>query len=694
MSKKVAIALAGNPNSGKTTIFNAITGSRHHVGNYPGVIVEKKTGVGRHRGRHLDVTDLPGMYSLTPYSLDERVARDHIIENPPDVVVDIIDSTNLERSLFLAVQLRELGVPLVLAFNMSDRAITRDIRFDLERLSRSLGTPIVPTVGHKNEGIETLLDAALDVADGLRNGNPLRIDYGKAVESEVAALEKVLAKQNGHIAPGKRRWTALKLLENDHYLPDDVRSPEVLATVEAITKRLEADGDAPEVTITSTRYQYISDVCQEGVHSKGEALDKRTARIDAVLTHRFFGLPIFLGLMYLVFQLTFTLASPIAGAIEATCGWLGGTLLAIWPSGVDSPLMSLFVDGVIGGVGGVLVFLPNVVLLFLAISILEDSGYMARAAFLMDRLMSKAGLHGKSFIPMLLGFGCNVPAIMATRTLENRRDRMTTMLILPFMSCGARLTIFALVIPAFFAPRWQGPVLWMMYLVGIILGITAANVLRATIFRGESTAFLMELPPYHTPTPKAVILHMWERAWLYVRKAGTIILGISIVLWALSTFPKKAALDADQTAPVTELTEDARRAEELSHSVVGRLGHAMEPVLRPMGFDWKIGTALVGAFAAKEVFVAQMGIVYSVGEADESSEALRDRLRTNYSPLVGLCILLFTLIATPCMATVAIMKRETNSWRWPLFQFAGLTFIGYALTVLVYQVGRFLGIGI
>jgi ferrous iron transport protein B len=363
--------------------------------------------------------------------------------------------------------------------------------------------------------------------------------------------------------------------------------------------------------------------------------------------------------------------------------------------------MSLLVDGVIGGVGGVIVFLPNIVLLFMAITVLEDSGYMARAAFMMDRLMSKVGLHGKSFIPMLLGFGCSVPAIMATRTLDTRRDRMTTMLIVPLMSCSARLTIYALIIPAFFTSAWQGPVLWLMYLIGIVLAITVANVLRSTIFAGEKSTFLMELPAYHMPNPRGVLTQMWSRAWLYLKKAGTIILGASVLLWALAAFPHKTDFDADQevaASPGVEVSaeqlDEARLAEQLSYSIVGRIGHAMEPLIRPMGFDWKIGTALIGAFAAKEVFVAQMGIVYSVGAVDESSEALRGRLRSEYPPLVGFCILLFALIATPCMATVAIVRRESNSWGWALFQFGSLTVLGYVLTTIAYQAGRLLGIGI
>lgn len=724
MSKPITVALAGNPNSGKTTIFNAITGARQRVGNYPGVTVERKQGERRHRGRELHLTDLPGTYDLTPTSPDEQVASDHLVNDAPDVVVCIVDSTNLERNLYLAVQLRELGLPVVLAFNMSDVAVGRGMRFDLRALSRRLGTPIVPTVGHKGDGIEDLLDEIVEAADravtlcaeagvsGSTSGStdpsvPLEIPYGDAVEDQLRKVEELITRNNGHVPQRQVRWHAVKMLETDSHHHEIARVPEVREAVAAAAARITRDtGAEPVAAIVGGRYQFITDLCNDGVSVTGELRETRSARIDSVLTHRVFGLPIFFGLMFLVFQLTFTLANPIADQIEVMFGWLGGVVGGLWAVGSTSPLRSLLVDGVIGGVGGVLVFLPNIVMLFLAISILEDTGYMARAAFMMDRLMSRVGLHGKSFIPMLLGFGCSVPAIMATRTLDTRRDRLTTMLVVPLMSCSARLTIYALIIPAFYPPAWQGPMLWLMYLIGIVLAIAVANLLRSTIFRGEKSAFLMELPAYHAPTLRSVVTQMWSRASIYVRKAGTVILGISILLWTLAAFPRLpdgAAADvaagnnagAEVVAGEADADpEAARYASQLSYSIVGRLGRAMEPLISPMGFDWKIGSALVGAFAAKEVFVAQMGIVYSVGEVDASSDALRDRLRAAYPPLVGFCILLFALIASPCMATVAIVKREANSWRWALFQLGGLTALGYALTVIVFQTGRALGIGI
>ena len=686
MESRLVVALAGNPNSGKTTLFNHLTGTRQHVGNYPGVTVERKEGVCQHGEVEMQVVDLPGTYSLTAYSTDEVVARDFLIDEQPDVVVDVIDASNLERNLYLAVQLRELGVPLVLAFNMSDTARARGHEFDLQKLTRFFGAPIVPTVGHKKVGVPELLDAIVALADAGERQDPEHIDYGREIEAEIGQIQSLI-EGNGALADnGGARWLAVKLLENDEEVRERIEAPEIDAQIEKSVSHIEdVLGEHPETAIAGRRYGFISGACQEAVRSTIEIRHTMSDRIDAAVTNRVLGLPIFLGLMYLVFHLTFTLGDPPMRWIEGFFGWLGSEGETWWPAGSDSALKSLFLDGIVGGVGGVIVFLPNILLLFLAIALLEDSGYMARAAFIMDRLMHRIGLHGKSFIPMLIGLGCSVPAIMATRTLENRRDRLTTMLVTPLMSCGARLPIYALIIPAFFAPDWHAPMLWTIYMIGFGLAIVSTKILRSTLLKGESVPFVMELPPYRMPTLKGVLIHMWERGWLYLRKAGTIILGISIILWALTSYPK------------TETRADTatdQQAEELSYSIAGRIGHAIEPALEPMGFDWRIGTALIGAFAAKEVFVAQMGIVYAVGEADENSQSLRAQLRAHYSPLVAFCIMLFCLVSAPCMATIAITRRESNSWKWALFQLGGLTVLAYVLTAFVFQVGSFLRIGV
>ena len=688
MTRPITIALAGNPNAGKTTIFNAITGSRQHVGNYPGVTIEKKEGTYRHANGIVTVVDLAGTYSLTAYSIEEVVARDFIINEKPDAVIDVVDASNLERNLYLGVQLLELGIPLVFAFNMSDVAKARGVEFDLEALSALLGAPIVATVGNKGSGIRELLDAAVQAAEKSGAAKPTEIRYGPDIEQAITAVRKKVELQATFANDREARWVAVKLLENDPEIAKRFPAVEVHETIRAEQARIQSVlGDSAEMIIADRRYGFISGACQEAVRSTVEMRHTRSDRIDDLVIHRLWGLPIFLGLMYLVFWLTFTVGTPPMNWIESLFGWLGRTISSWWPLGSDSMLKSLLVDGMIGGVGGVIVFLPNILLLFLAIAILEDSGYMARAAFMMDRIMHKIGLHGKSFIPMLTGFGCTIPAIMATRTLENRRDRLTTMLVLPLISCGARLTIYTLIIPAFFPAAWRAPMLWTIYVIGIVLAIVCAKILRATVFKGESEPFVMELPPYRLPTLKGVLIHMWDQGGHYLKKAGTIILGISIVLWAMTSFPRTT--DTDPTHSPEE-----QRAAELSNTIAGRIGHAIEPALRPLGFDWRIGTALIGAFAAKEVFVAQLGIVYSVGDADEESEPLREKLRAAYSPLVGFAIMLFCLISAPCMATIAVTRRESGSWKWALFQLGGLTLLAYVLTLIVYQLGSALGIGV
>ncbi len=719
MKPKIVVALAGNPNSGKTSIFNELTGARQHVGNYPGVTVETKEGFCRHRDRELKIVDLPGTYSLTAYSAEELVARNFIVNEKPDVVVDILDASNLERNLYLAVQLRELGVPMVLAFNMSDMARARGFQFDLKKLSHFFGARIVETVGNKGEGMENLLDAVIATVEESSTSDDRpsfirQIDYGRELEEEISRLEGLLQEHGILQSRFDTRWLALKLLENDKELMARVESENPLVCREAGKGALRIEdrlGETAETAIAGARYGFISGACQEAVRSTIEIRHTISDKIDAVATNHILGLPIFMGLMYLVFQLTFTLGSPFMDWIDSGFGWLGETVSGFWPAGSESLLKSLLVDGVIGGAGGVVIFLPNILLLFLAIAILEDSGYMARAAFIMDRLMHKIGLHGKSFIPMLIGFGCSVPAIMATRTLENRRDRLVTMLVVPLMSCGARLPIYALIIPAFFPQVWHTPMLWLIYMIGIVLAIFSAKILRITVLQGESVPFVMELPPYRMPTLKGVLIHMWERGWLYLKKAGTIILGISILLWAMTTFPglsetQRAVFEQNRQQVQRQYAEniemlaerlaeiDNRESEEaLRNSIAGHVGHALEPLLKPMGFDWKIGTALIGAFAAKEVFAAQMGIVYSVGEADEESATLREKLRRTYSPLIGFCIMLFCLLSAPCMATIAITKRESNSWKWALFQLGGLTLLAYVVTTVVYQVGMVCGLG-
>jgi len=714
VSSELTIALAGNPNSGKTTLFNRLTGLRQHVANYPGVTVQTKQGAARHGAEHVRIVDLPGTYSLTTFSPEEILARRVLMEQAPDVVIDVVDSSNLERNLYLATQLLELGVPLVLAFNMSDVAKSRGYNIDDRRLSELLGVPIVHTVAHKGAGVRRALDAAVAVArdrdTALRRQR--RPDYGGEIEPHVRQLTSRLEQAtDGDL---HARWLAIKLLEGDAEALKRLRKlcprrcDEIVEEAERLRHHVERIfGDAAEIVLADRRYGFISGACAESVTRSVESRHEWSDKIDAVLINRYVGLPIFAALIYAVFYLTFTLGEAPMGWIESGLGRLADALSRLWPGGGEGVLRSLLLEGMIGGVGGVLVFLPNIMLLFLAIAFLEDTGYMARAAFIMDRLMHRIGLHGKSFIPMLIGFGCSVPAIMATRTLENRRDRLTTMLVVPLMSCGARLPIYTLIIPAFFPPAWRAPMLWLIYFIGIVLAICMARLLRATLLRGGSAPFVMELPPYRMPTLRGLFIHMWERGWMYLRKAGTIILAASVVMWAMMTYPKKKHFERDYDAQIARaesalgagpgaapLDEQlgrirrARSAEQLAYTISGRAGRAMEPLLRPMGFDWKIGTALIGALAAKEMFVAQMGIVFAVADSDGQSDSLRRRLRQDYTPLVGLCVMLFCLTSAPCVATIAATRMESGSWRWAMLQLGGMTVLAYALTVIVYQVGR------
>ncbi len=681
--KKITAALAGNPNSGKTTLFNMLTGAHQHVGNYAGVTVEKKEGFCHYKDYEIAFVDLPGTYSLTAYSMEELIVRDFIIEEQPDVVIDVIDSSNIERNLYLTTQLMELNVPLVLAFNMSDVAKQKGLVFELEQLSQLMEARIVSTVGNKDKGKPELLAAIIDAANEGRRERVHHVCYGEEIEKQLSKIKELIVGHEQDLAKKYgARWLAIKLLEHDSNVNGKINSSEIISEVrEGIEQVRGIFKEEPEILMADRRYGFISGACQETIKNTVEFRHDVSDRIDAVVTNRVLGLPIFLILMYAAFVLTFKIGRYPMGWLESFFSWAGGTLSDVWPAGIADWLRSLLVDGVIGGVGGVIVFLPNILLLFLAIAILEDSGYMARAAFVMDRVMHKIGLHGKSFIPMLIGFGCSVPAIMGTRILESRRNRLTTIMIIPLMSCGARLTIYGLIIPAFFPERLRGPILWLIYLTGIVLAIVCAKVLRLTIFSGEAAPFVMELPPYRAPTLKSLGIHMWQRGWMYLRKAGTLILAISIILWSAMNYPRPGR------ESLMGLSRHQVQQAILEHSAAGRIGRAMEPIIKPLGFDWKIGTALIGAFAAKEVFVSQLGIVYAVSDADEHPKALRERLQADYTPLTGFCIMLFCLISAPCMATIAMTKQETNSWWWALFQLAGLTILAYIITFTVYQTG-------
>ena len=687
--RELRVALAGNPNAGKTTVFNGLTGNRQTVGNYPGVTVERIEGTFTHRGHRVRVVDLPGTYSLAALSQDELVARDFILEEPPDVVVSIVDASNLERNLYLTTQFMELKVPLIVVLNKSDLAEALGLDIDLKVLSRLLGAPVVETIGHEAVGLDALKDQVVETATGAAV-TPAAPRYGREIEAEISSLMP-LAEKVGSLRHRDPRWLALKLLEGDEVVLDRTagrgdEAQELIEQARQSVQRIEKHfGDRAEIVIADQRYGFISGACQEAVRTTVEARHSLSDRIDTFVTSRLFGIPIFLLLMYLLFKVTFTFGAPPMAWIEQAFGWLSGFVTSHWPG--ESLLESLVVDGVIGGVGGVLVFLPNIVILFAAIAFLEDSGYMARGAFIVDRFMHKLGLHGRSFIPAMVGFGCTVPAILATRALENRRDRLTTMLVLPLVSCGARFPIYTLFVAAFFPASWRARVLFSLYLVGIVLAALLARLLRSTLFRGEMSMFVMELPPYRLPTARGILGHTWERTRLFLRKAATVIVVASVILWSLTNFPRPAA------EALADKTPAEQQAAVLSTSIAGRIGQGLEPVMRHVGFDWRTTTALIGAFAAKEIFVAQLGIVYALGETGEGTTSLGERLREAYNPLQAYCIMLFCLISVPCMATLAVTRAESGRWLWALVQLFGLTLLAYGVTFVVFQVGSLLGIG-
>jgi len=669
MEKSITVALAGNPNSGKTTVFNNMTGARQHVGNWPGVTVEKKEGSCKYRDAEMRMVDLPGTYSLTAYSLEEVIARDFVVEEKPDVVVDIVDASNLERNLYLTTQFMELDANLVIALNMMDVAESRGMDIDTDKLSELLNVPVVPMVASKDKGTEELFEAILKVAmRGESKNGHRRVNYGRELEKELTKLEGVLSYLNDDEFKAKYslRWIALKLLENDERVIESVSSVQngkrLIDEVQKSAKHIQdIFEDDAESMIVERRYGFISGAATEAVHRTAEERHTRSDRIDRVLTNRAVGIPIFLFMIWLTFQLTFKVGAYPMDWIDTAVGWLSEMFSARM---TETWYRSLLVDGIIGGVGSVMIFLPNIFILFFVISILEDSGYMARAAFIMDRVMHKLGLHGKSFIPMLMGFGCNVPAIMATRMLESRRDRLLTILLNPLMSCSARLPVYTLLTAAFF-PKRAGTVIFSLYILGIVLAVLMGKLFRKLLFPGPAAPFVMELPPYRIPTLKGTLIHMWERGSMFLKKAGTIILVGAIVVWALGTFPW-----------------GVEYASEASYA--GKLGHVIEPVVKPFGADWRGGVALFFGFIAKEIVVGTFGVLYGTGEDEE---ALTAKLQTAMTPLAAYAFMVVTLIYVPCVATIAAIKKETASWKWTSFAVGYGLALAWILATLIYQIG-------
>lgn len=674
------MALVGNPNVGKTTIFNSITGSWKQVGNWPGVTVDKVIGRKRHHGVDLEVVDLPGTYSLDAYSADEAVARDYITRERPDVVIQVVDSTNLERNLYLTVQLIETGVRLVLALNMYDQVQKRGGRIYTDRLENILEVPIVKTVGNRGTGINHLFYHMISEAH-IASKHRHRVTYSDRIEDLVKSLSNVLSEDRGlyvnmdmgHLyhrpRPMRRnpllRWFSLRLLVGDREALDDIVSADVRKRVERILEC--TDPDDMELSISDRRYELVKYIVGR-VHRGKRKTASPSDMIDGVLTSRWFGIPIFLLVVWAMFELTFRFASPFVTIIQLGTGAAGDLAMDIVPVGW---LASLIGEGVIPGVGGVLSFLPNIFVLFLVISLLEASGYMARAAFVMDKLMYRLGLPGRSFIPMMIGFGCNVPAIMATRTIEDKKDRLITILINPFISCSARLPVFVLLAGAFFG-RNAGFVVFLLYLGGIVIAVVSAKLFRETIIKGEPAPFIMELPPYRVPTFRTTFRQTWSRGSEYIKKAGTVILAGSIVIWALASFPWGVEYGGEE-------------------SLAADLGKTLEPVIEPLGFDWRIGVSLVFGFIAKEVVIGSLGVLF--GEEDGGG-GLEDDLRGDevFTPLSSLSLMVFVLIYTPCLATLAVIRKETRSVKWTAFSVIYSLSLAWTLSFVIYQGGMLIGL--
>jgi ferrous iron transport protein B len=757
VTKKIKIALAGNPNSGKTTVFNNITGARQYVGNWPGVTVEKKSGLINYRDMEIEVVDLPGIYSLTAYSIEEIVARNFLIDEKPDVVIDIVDASNLERNLYLAVQFLELGIPLVIALNMVDVAETRGISIDIKRLSEMLEIPIVPTVARSNKGIKELLDQAVKVATTeKKEWRPANICYGGDIITGINDIEKLLGKEKTYSNKYPIRWLAIKCLEGDEPILDMIKKDEMIGQecseiCEKINKHIHStlDEDA-ESLISDYRYGYIVGITKAVVKRERESRLYLSDQIDKVLTNRILGPIIMLLVLYGIYEFTFRGSEFPVIWFERFFEFLSSIVSSILP---ESIFRSLIVSGVIDGVGSVLSFVPLLMFMFFAIAILEDSGYIARIAYMMDRVLRWFGLHGSSVMALIvsggIAGGCAVPGVMATRTLRGNKERIATMLVLPFMNCGAKLPVFAVLIAAFFA-RNEATILFLLTLLSWSFALIAAKILRKTILKGAKTPFVMELPPYRVPTFKGLLIHAWERTWMYIKKAGTVILAISILLWIMMTFPglsqeeinsfskrKEILIQEFLSTPgvdevvksgqgistfdkyydlyaqgsekekemvgaydevkkgIDKIDLDEQRA-ALEGSFAGIIGKALTVLTNPLGFEYRTNIALIGGFAAKEVILSTLGTAYSLGEGvSEEPEPLSARLQKEpgWNQLTAFTLIVFMMLYVPCFVTVITIKKE-GGWNWALFAIFYSLVSAYVVALIVHQTGLLLGVGV
>lgn len=694
--KVINVALVGNPNCGKTSLFNFASGAHERVGNYSGVTVDAKEGHAEYEGYQFNLVDLPGTYSLSAYSPEELYVRKQLIEHTPDIVINVIDSSNLERNLYLTTQLIDMHVRMVVALNMFDETQKRGDNIDLDKLSELFGIPMCPTVFTTGKGVKELFHAVIEEYEGTEGENShfrhIHINHGHEIENGIKDIQEHLKQETNLREHYSTRYLAIKLLENDKEVEDYIRklpdADEIFKHRDDAARRVkEETKEDAETAIMDAKYGFIHGALKEAEYETGSNEDtyKMTHILDKILTNHFIGFPIFILLLALMFFVTFSLGQYPMDWIDDLVAWLGETIGHYMPEG---PLKAMLIDGVLGGVGSVIVFLPQILILYFFISFMEDSGYMSRAAFIMDKLMHKMGLHGKSFIPLIMGFGCNVPAIMATRTIESRRSRIITMMILPFMSCSARLPIYIMIAGTFFSLQYRSWVLLSLYAFGILMSVVVSQIFSVFVIKGEDTPFVMELPPYRWPTPKAIWRHTWEKGKEYLKKMGGIILVASIIVWALGYFPHNDTLPREQ---------------QQEQSYIGRMGKTIEPVFAPQGFNWKLDVSLICGIGAKEIVASSIGVLYSgddsFGDDDEFSDDnekythLRQMMiQDGITPLAAYAYLIFILLYFPCIATIAAVKNETGSWRWASFAAIYTTAVAWVASMLVFQIGTLLGL--
>jgi len=703
------IGIAGNPNCGKTTMFNALTGARQHVANWPGVTVEKKIGHIHTNGDSIELVDLPGTYSLTAYTQEELVSRNFLVDERPEVVIDIMNADALERNLYLAVQIMELGVPLVLGLNMMDEVRSSGKQIDSERLSKLSGCAVVETVARSDQGTQELLKATLDLAKE-QNGawKPLNISYGPDLDPVLDNMVKLIEAENFLTEKVPARWTGIKYLERDEdvvvkgRMVNTALSDKLEAMAREVADHTEKTLNArPDALIADHRYGFIAGMIKDVVSYPVLDEDRisRSDQMDKVLTHRFLGPAIMLGIVYLIYKITFTVGEIPMGWLEMLFGWMGDTAYNALP---DGHFRSLVVSGIIDGVGGVLGFVPLIMFMFLMISALEDSGYIARMAYMLDRIFKIFGLHGTSVLPFIvsggIAGGCAVPGVMAARTLRSPKEKLATLFVAPYMTCGAKVPVFLMLTAAFF-PQNAATVMLMITLCAWAMALIVARILRSTVIKGASTPFVMELPPYRMPTLRGVLIHTWERTWEYAKKAGTVILGISILLWAMMTFPQlpeerlthyESLRAATQVEEAIAKIDNTEAEEAIRHTFAGRIGTSLEPISELAGFNWRVNIALTGGFAAKEVIVSTLGTAYSLGEVDtEEAQPLSDRLVADplFTKASALALIIFTMLYAPCFVTVVTMARE-SSWKWAAFSVVGSTTLAFGMAVVVYQIAK------